>query len=165
MSWVSQVCFQPSYAKLSLPELCYKTDTKSPFFSSFSRNHETVSAHARRVKDWDRTSVLRNLEIAQVYCAILRSRNYSAQSRDSENAQRNLEIAQILRLRRTYPFKVVYIYVWQSMNYHLPLKRQASLLLLLPLLSLSLVLCFYVLRTLSRQHTQTDPPLWHKHWY
>ena len=44
-----------------------------------------------------------------------------------------------------YPFKVVYIYAWQSMNYHLPLKRQASLLLLLPLLpllSLPLVLCF-----------------------
>ena len=34
-----------------------------------------------------------NLEIAQVYCAILRSCNYSAQSRDSENAQWNLEIA------------------------------------------------------------------------
>ena len=38
---------------------------------------------------------LRNLEIGQMYCAIPRSRNYSAQSRDSENAQHNhLEIAQ-----------------------------------------------------------------------
>ena len=45
---------------------------------------------------------LRNLEIAQVYCTISRSHNYSAQSRDSENAQRNLEIAQIPRLRGTY---------------------------------------------------------------
>ena len=57
-----------------------------------------VSAHACRGKrlraivaqSRDRASVLRNLEIAQLY---------NAQSRDSENAQRNLEIAQILRLR------------------------------------------------------------------
>ena len=47
-------------------------------------------------------SVLRNLDIVQVYCAISRSHNYSAQSRDSENAQHNLEIAQIPRLRGTY---------------------------------------------------------------
>ena len=45
---------------------------------------------------------LHNLEIVQVYCAISRLRNYSAQSWDSENAQHNLEIAQILRLRGTY---------------------------------------------------------------
>ena len=38
----------------------------------------------------------------QVYCAISRSCNYSAQCRDSENAQCNLKIAQILRLRGTY---------------------------------------------------------------
>ena len=32
-----------------------------------------------------------------MYCAILRSRNYSAQSRDSKNAQHNLENSQIVR--------------------------------------------------------------------
>ena len=37
-----------------------------------------------------------------MYCAISRSCNYSAQSWDSENAQHNLEIVQILRLRGTY---------------------------------------------------------------
>ena len=42
---------------------------------------------------------LRNLEIAHILCyAIPR---LPAQSRDSENAQHNLEIAQILRLRGT----------------------------------------------------------------
>ena len=52
-----------------------------------------VSAHARRGK---------RLRAIVAHCAISRSHNYSAQSRDSENAQRDLEIAQILRLRRTY---------------------------------------------------------------
>ena len=64
---------------------------------------------------------LRNLEIAQsCHCAISRLRSVAAQSsdcaailrnleigtqfRDSENAQRNLEIAQIPKLRRTYVF-------------------------------------------------------------
>ena len=65
--------------KLSLRLFC-KTDTKSPFFCSFSHNHEMVSAHARRGE---------------------RLRDCSAQSRDSKNAQCNLEIAQILRLRGT----------------------------------------------------------------
>ena len=37
-----------------------------------------------------------------MYCAISGSRKYSAQSRDSENAQHNLKIAQILRLHGTY---------------------------------------------------------------
>ena len=37
-----------------------------------------------------------------MYCAISGSRKYSVQSRDSENAQHNLKIAQILRLRGTY---------------------------------------------------------------
>ena len=59
-----------------------------------------VSAHARRGKRL--RAIVGNLEIAQVYCAISRSHNYSTQSRDSENAQRNLKIAQIIRLRRTY---------------------------------------------------------------
>ena len=51
-----------------------------------------------------------NLKIAHNSCAISRSRNYNAQSRDwkqsqvSENAQRNLEIAQIPRLRGTYNY-------------------------------------------------------------
>ena len=57
----------------------------------------------------------RNLEIVQMYCAIPRLRKRIAQSqdwlrnlgigtqfRDSENAQRNLEIVQIPRLRGTY---------------------------------------------------------------
>ena len=47
-----------------------------------------VSAHARWGKR-DCASIVRNLEIR-------------TQSRDSENAQRILEIAQILRLRGTY---------------------------------------------------------------
>ena len=53
--------------------LFYKIHTKSPFFSSFSRshNHEKVSAHAHQ---------------ARRLCAIV------VQSRDSENAQSNLEI-------------------------------------------------------------------------
>ena len=62
--------------------------TKSPFFSSFSHNREMVSAHTHQ-----RDCTL-----------ILRSRNYSAQSRDSENVQCNLEIAQLLRLYGTYPW-------------------------------------------------------------
>ena len=45
------------------------------------------------------TCELRNLEIAQTYCAISR---LSAQFPDSKNAQRNLEIAQIPKLRGTY---------------------------------------------------------------
>ena len=43
----------------------------------------------------DCVRVLRNLEIGM-------------QSQDSENAQRNLEIAQILRLRGTYPLAIPY---------------------------------------------------------
>ena len=50
-----------------------------------------------------RTRGLRNFEIAQMRYAILRSRTRVMQSRDSENAQRNLEIVQIPRLRGTYP--------------------------------------------------------------
>ena len=51
--------------------------------------------------------VLRNLEIAHACYAIPR---LPAQSRDSENSQRNLEIAQILRLRGTY----TYTMLWSS---------------------------------------------------
>ena len=39
--------------------------------------------------------------------AILRTRTRATQSRDSENAQRNLKIAQILRLRETPPQELV----------------------------------------------------------
>ena len=66
-----------------------------------------VSAHARWGKR-DCALYLRNLEIAQCSaqsrdCAsIVRNLEIRTQSRDSENAQRNLEIAQILRLRGTY---------------------------------------------------------------
>ena len=66
-----------------------------------------VSAHARWGKR-DCALYLRNLEIAQCsaqsrdYASIVRNLEIRTQSRDSENAQRNLEIAQILRLRGTY---------------------------------------------------------------
>ena len=104
--------------------LFYKTDTKSPFFSNFSRNHKMVSAHARQGKrlcaiaaqSWDHASVLRNPEIAQVYCAIPRSRNYSAQSRNSENAQRNVDISanfQIARNIYMYHLLVISCDNWQ----------------------------------------------------
>ena len=68
--------------ELSLPELHYfARRTQNCHFSSFSRNHEMVSTHAH----WGK-----------------RLRTIGAQSWDSENAQRNLEIAQILRLCGTY---------------------------------------------------------------
>ena len=54
-----------------------------------------VSAHAVGVKDCARYS-----------CAISRSRKCIAQSQDHATTVRNLKIAQILRLRRTY----IYIY-------------------------------------------------------
>ena len=69
-----------------------------------------VSAHAHWGKR-DCALYLRNLEIAQCSaqsrdCAsIVRNLEIRTQSRDSENAQRNLEIAQILRLRGTYTLK------------------------------------------------------------
>ena len=53
-------------------------------------------AHTCVTQSPDCAYVLRNLEIVHTYYAISR---LPAQSRDSENAQRNLEIAQILRLR------------------------------------------------------------------
>ena len=68
-----------------------------------------VSAHARWGKR-DCALYLRNLELAQCSaqsrdCAsIVRNLEIRTQSRDSENAQRNLEIAQILRLRGTYMY-------------------------------------------------------------
>ena len=55
-------------------------------------------AHTCLTQSLDCAYVLRNLEIAHTCYAIPR---LPAQSRDSENAQRNLEIAQILRLRGT----------------------------------------------------------------
>ena len=71
------------------------------------RTHVTQSPDCARV--------LRNLQIAHMCYAISRLRTcvtqspdclcnleVRTQSRDSENAQRNLEIAQILRLRGTY---------------------------------------------------------------
>ena len=97
VSWLrpEQGKFVLNWAKpawLSLPELCYFTTQSGHFLiRSFSRNHKMVFVHARvGVKGCARYS-----------CAISRSRKCIAQSRDSENAQRNLEIAQILRLRGT----------------------------------------------------------------
>ena len=54
-------------------------------------------AHPRFTQSRDCAHVLRNLEIAHKCYAIPR---LPAQSQDSENAQRNLEIAQIPRLRK-----------------------------------------------------------------
>ena len=51
----------------------------------------------------DCACVVRTLEIAQLEIGM--------QSQDSENAQRNLEIAQILRLRRTYTDSFVMCYI------------------------------------------------------
>ena len=67
-------------------------------------------AHTRYAISRLRTSVtqsrdcLRNLGILRMCNAISRLRTSVTLSRDSENAQRNLKIAQILRLRRTYTY-------------------------------------------------------------
>ena len=64
----------------------------------------TISRLCTRViQSPDCAHVLYNLQIVHTCYAISRLiSRLPAQSRDSENAQHNLEIAQILRLRRTY---------------------------------------------------------------
>ena len=65
--------------------LFYKTDTKLPFYSSFSRNHGMVSTHARRGKrlrrciaqSRDRATIVRNLGILRMRNAISRLRKFS----------------------------------------------------------------------------------------
>ena len=71
-------------------------------------------AHTCVTQSPDCAYVLRNLEIAHTCYAISR---LPAQSRDSENAQRNLEIAQILRLRGTYTLQVLHKFVVTSVSY------------------------------------------------
>ena len=64
--------------------------------ASYTVDHSLSGVQAKFV---DCAHVLCNLQIAHMCYAISR---LPAQSRDSESAQRNLEIAQILRLRGTY---------------------------------------------------------------
>ena len=61
----------------------------------FAQSRDCV-AHSRNPENAQAISGLRNT------CAISRLCNYSPHSWDSENAQHNLEVAQILRLHGTY---------------------------------------------------------------
>ena len=84
----------------------------------------------------DCAHVLRNLQIAHMCYAIsrlrtcvtqspdcLRNLEIRTQSRDSENAQRNLEIAQILRLRGTYTPTRVHRLQWRLDKLWMQMKR------------------------------------------
>ena len=81
------------------------------------RTGKVCRLRTRVTQSPDCAHILRNLQIAHMCYAIsrlrtcvtqspdcLRNLEIRTQSRDSENAQRNLEIAQILRLRGTYTY-------------------------------------------------------------
>ena len=67
--------------------------------SGIQSHSDLEIAHMWFTQSWDCAHALCNLEIAHTCYAILR---LPAQSRDSENVQRNLKIAQIPRLHGTY---------------------------------------------------------------
>jgi len=105
------------YGRREIPDLWSApvqgiTISESSQFSSVSqlgRSHPVspLRSQIALTQSRDCTNVLRNSEIAQTCCAVSRlaaqSRDWHAISGpDSENAQHNLEISQIPRLRGTY---------------------------------------------------------------
>ena len=102
MPLIKDVCHPASYTVDHL-----LSGVQAKFIDCTYANHAILRLRTRVMQSPHCVHVLRsNLQIAHVLCnleiACYAISRLPAQSRDSENAQHNLEFAQILRLRRTH---------------------------------------------------------------